>query len=146
MKKIGIAGSFPALALAAIVAGCGGPGYVVKGEPVKAGLSMQQVEQAILEGAKKSGWQTIVDQPGGITATYHTSGESVVTEIVYDTRAYQIRFVDESSTVNVCPDDVQGSGTQASCELGGQSDANVGGYKGWMNQLNESIGNAMKAL
>ena len=87
------------------------------------GLTVEQVRQAVLDGAKVRGWKTEQVKPGFIVATYTKDKKTASVDILYDANGFRITMNDKTNMV----------------EKNGKVD---GKYNQWVNNLNSDISNA----
>jgi len=91
-----------ALALSVVLfAGCkAAPIYEVVAAPIPApagkGLTMEDVQKAIVRGAARSGWLAQPETRGRLSARFQSGNHSATVNIDHDTKAYSIKMRETS--------------------------------------------------
>ncbi len=102
MKRL-LSGSIAVCLVFVIMTGCRGatPLYQVKDAPVQSatgkGLSMEDVQKAIIAAGVGLGWQMAVAKPGEIIGTLNIRSHQAVVSIPYTTKNYSILYKDSSN-------------------------------------------------
>jgi hypothetical protein len=86
---------------AALLAGCKSqPIYDVVAEPIPVvgnrPLTMDDIQRAIMRGGARAGWTMTPDAPGRMSGRYQAAAHSAMVDIVYDSKAYNIKMRETS--------------------------------------------------